>query len=76
MSLRPPRPTSPVLPPQNRPAVDEWGIYDPSQAGLVALYEMLEARRLADPEPKTLLASMEEANRRLTKALHRDLRRR
>jgi hypothetical protein len=37
---------------------------------------VLEARRLADPEPKTLLASMEEANRRLTKALHLDLRRR
>jgi hypothetical protein len=75
MSLRPPRPKSAVPPPANRPAVDEWGIYDPSQAGLDALFQVLEARRL-DPEPRTLLASMEEANRRLTVALQLDLRRR
>lgn len=31
--------------PQLRPAMDEWGIYDPSQAGLEALRERLDARR-------------------------------
>lgn len=68
MSLRPPR--TPPSPPTNRPPVDEWGIYDPSQAGLAALYELLDARRRTgvDPETTSLLASMEEANRRLTAA--------
>lgn len=74
MSLRAPRATSSS--PTNRPAVDEWGIYDPSQAGLVALYELLDARHRAEPEPKTLIASMEEANLRLTAALQADLKRR
>jgi hypothetical protein len=37
------RPTPP------RPAVDEWGIYDPQQAGLAALYARLDSlRRLAN----------------------------
>ncbi|MCA1584088.1 MAG: hypothetical protein LC791_04690 [Acidobacteria bacterium] len=32
-----------------RPAVDEWGIYDPQQAGLAALYARLDTlRRLAN----------------------------
>jgi hypothetical protein len=72
MSLIPPRPTS--LPRFNRPPVDEWGIYDPSQAGLEALYELLDARRRAglDPEPKSVVAAMEEANRRLAAALQAD----
>ncbi|MGE3274472.1 MAG: hypothetical protein AB7O67_05135 [Vicinamibacterales bacterium] len=34
------RPPSPP-----RPAVDEWGLYDPEQAGLAALFARLEARR-------------------------------
>ena len=28
-----------------RPAVDEWGIYDPSQAGLEALFEKLDQKK-------------------------------
>lgn len=32
-----------------RPAVDEWGIYDPEQAGLDALYARLDTlRRIAN----------------------------
>jgi hypothetical protein len=65
MPVRPLRPTSS---PPDRPPVDEWGIYDPSQAGLEALFELLDARRRAglDPDPTTsVAASMEEANRRL-----------
>ncbi len=27
-----------------RPAKDEWGVYDPQQAGLAALYARLDAR--------------------------------
>ncbi|MBA3270319.1 MAG: hypothetical protein H0T71_07370 [Acidobacteria bacterium] len=30
-----------------RPPVDEWGIYDPEQAGLAAVLERLEVRRRA-----------------------------
>lgn len=28
----------------SRPAVDEWGMYDPEQAGLAALFARLDAR--------------------------------
>ena len=75
MSLRLPRPTSQF--PRSRPPVDEWGIYDPSQAGLEALFELLEARRRsgADPEVKTVSASMEDAKRRLAAALRADNKR-
>ena len=35
-------------PTADRPAaVDEWGIYDPSQAGLAALFERVEEKRRA-----------------------------
>jgi hypothetical protein len=63
--------------PRSRPPVDEWGIYDPSQAGLEALFELLDARRRsgAEPEVKTVSASMDEANRRLTAALRADTKR-
>lgn len=62
----------------SRPPVDEWGIYDPSQAGLEALYELLDARRRSgvNPDTKTVAAAMEEANRRLTAALQADKRKR
>ena len=30
-----------------RPAVDEWGIYDPEQAGLAAVIERMDARKRA-----------------------------
>lgn len=75
MSLRPPRTPSSL--PTNRPPVDEWGIYDPSQAGLEALYERLDARRRSgkDPEAKSVMASVEEANRRLAAALQADKKR-
>ena len=45
----------------DRPAVDEWGIYDPSQAGLEALYERVEARRRAGvvPDAQSVAASIE-----------------
>lgn len=33
----------------SRPAVDEWGIYDPQQAGLAALYARLDTiKRIAN----------------------------
>ncbi|MGE0042704.1 MAG: hypothetical protein AB7H88_14715 [Vicinamibacterales bacterium] len=34
-----------------RPAVDEWGMYDPEQAGLAALFARLDAR--SRPAPPT-----------------------
>jgi hypothetical protein len=72
MSLRPPRNT-PL--PSDRPPVDEWGIYDPEQAGLAALYQLLDTRRMKEPENKSLAASMEEARRRFEEALERDRQR-
>jgi hypothetical protein len=46
-----------------RPAVDEWGIYDPDQAGLAAVLERMEARkRSSDPDATAMAASMREAN--------------
>ena len=46
-----------------RPAKDEWGVYDPEQAGLAALYARLDtkdpkATKVADPKaaPKTAAA--------------------
>ena len=36
-----------------RPAKDEWGVYDPEQAGLAALYARLDAKdpKAAPPSP-------------------------
>ena len=39
-----------------RPAKDEWGVYDPEQAGLAALYARLDkkdptAAKPAEPQP-------------------------
>ena len=31
-------------PPLARPARDEWGVYDPEQAGLAALFARIDAR--------------------------------
>jgi hypothetical protein len=49
-----------------RPPVDEWGIYDPEQAGLAAVAARLESRRRATAVHRTdaesLAASMREAN--------------
>ena len=35
-----------TLPPRSpaRPAHDEWGVYDPEQAGLIALFARLDLR--------------------------------
>jgi hypothetical protein len=64
MPTRIPRPSPPATR-VDRPAVDEWGIYDPSKAGLEAVFDRLEARRRAatDPEAKSIAASMEDAKR-------------
>ena len=37
----------------NRPAKDEWGVYDPQQAGLAALYARLDAKDMIAPAPQT-----------------------
>lgn len=52
-------------PEADRPAVDEWGIYDPSQAGLEVVFERLEAKRRAagDVDAKGVASSMRDANR-------------
>jgi hypothetical protein len=34
-----------------RPAKDEWGVYDPEQAGLAALYARLEKKEVAKAAP-------------------------
>ena len=34
----------------SRPAKDEWGVYDPQQAGLAALFARLDTK---DPKPAT-----------------------
>ena len=55
-----------------RPAVDEWGIYDPDQAGLAAVLERIEARRRATATPphdaEALASSMREAKALLKKS--------
>ena len=48
----------------HRPAVDEWGIYDPSQAGLEALFERVAEKRraAADVDGPKVASSMRDAN--------------
>ena len=43
-------PTTPSSTAARRPTVDEWGVYDPQQAGLAALYTRLTAPT-GGPEP-------------------------
>jgi hypothetical protein len=49
-----------------RPPVDEWGMYDPDQAGLTAVLERMDARRRAGalpaPDAASMLVSMRDAN--------------
>jgi hypothetical protein len=47
-----------------RPAVDEWGIYDPSQAGLSALFDRLDEtpHRPGNSDAIAIAASMRDAN--------------
>jgi hypothetical protein len=53
-----------------RPAVDEWGIYDPDQAGLAAVLQRVEERRIIGPEPdaRAMVRSMIRANDILKRA--------
>ena len=44
-------PTTPSSTAARRPTVDEWGVYDPQQAGLAALYTRLTTRPAAPAEP-------------------------
>jgi len=37
-----------IAKPLARPAKDEWGVYDPQQAGLAALYARLDTNESAD----------------------------
>jgi hypothetical protein len=48
-----------------RPAVDEWGIYDPSQAGLEALFEKLDAKKpsIDELDAAAIATSIEIANK-------------
>ena len=48
------------------PVVDEWGIYDPDQAGVAALLARLDARRAMPPsrqEARNMVASMREVKK-------------
>ena len=42
--------------PPARPAKDEWGVYDPQQAGLAALFTRLDrpAKQAVDDRPKAI----------------------
>jgi len=47
-----------------RPAVDEWGIYDPDQAGLSAVFDRIESRAVPPTraDAQAIAKSMREAN--------------
>lgn len=42
-----------------RPAKDEWGVYDPQQAGLAALFARLDSKDAKAPAPSTAAAKTE-----------------
>jgi hypothetical protein len=42
----------PISQPLVRPAKDEWGVYDPQQAGLAALFARLDAKEKSAPVPQ------------------------
>ena len=44
--------TTPPQPPA-RPAHDEWGVYDPEQAGLSALFARLDSNAKSKPAAET-----------------------
>ena len=47
------------------PVVDEWGIYDPERAGLVALFEKLDAKRpqaASRDDARAMALSMRQAS--------------
>jgi len=45
--------------PPARPAMDEWGVYDPQQAGLAALFARLDrpVKPVVDDRPKAIESS-------------------
>lgn len=45
--------------PPARPAMDEWGVYDPQQAGLAALFARLDlpVQPVVDDRPKAIESS-------------------
>jgi len=53
----------PETPAVSRPVKDEWGVYDPEQAGLAAVFARLDRRALeqqalpAAPDPAKLLTT-------------------
>ena len=52
--------TARITRPPTRPAKDEWGVYDPEQAGLAALYARLDARN-PNPTAAAKLADRKDA---------------
>jgi hypothetical protein len=58
-----------ITDPSDRPAVDEWGIYDPEKAGLAAVRERIEARlRVSTDTDASLIATSMRAAERLMRA--------
>jgi len=54
----------PKTPLSSRPARDEWGVYDPEQAGLAALFARLDApAKAAVPEPPAIVQTPAIAER-------------
>lgn len=47
---------------QARPAKDEWGVYDPQQAGLAALFARLDTKDPKVVAPLTAAAKLEAAD--------------
>lgn len=47
----------------SRPPCDEWGVYDPEQAGLAALQNRLDSdrRTAAEPDAQKIAQSMSKA---------------
>jgi hypothetical protein len=45
-----------IIRPPARPAKDEWGVYDPEQAGLAALYARLDTK---NPNPNAAVKPVE-----------------
>ena len=40
----------------SRPAKDEWGVYDPQQAGLAALFAKLDTKEITHVSPASRLS--------------------
>ncbi|MEW6322852.1 MAG: hypothetical protein AB1635_17415 [Acidobacteriota bacterium] len=64
-------PSNDKHPTRPRPAVDEWGMYDPEQAGLAALFDRLDPQRhsAADADAPAVAESMSRARQLLEEDL-------